>query len=104
MQPAHQLGSKCRRHFIAAALGIEAPGGVAAVQIVAAQSPRQPPAAAGPAVTVAPSRVDLVPMPFELKALPADPTELCEDKPGGRAWLDRMQAGLYRTTCLSAAR
>ncbi len=29
---------------------------------------------------------------------------LCEAEPGGPAWLDRMQAGLYRATCLSAAR
>jgi hypothetical protein len=29
---------------------------------------------------------------------------LCEDKPGGPAWLDRMQAEVYRKVCLSAAR
>jgi hypothetical protein len=28
---------------------------------------------------------------------------LCEDKPGGPAWLDRMQAGVYRKVCLTAA-
>ena len=33
-----------------------------------------------------------------------DVTELCKDKPGGAAWIDRMQAGLYRTMCLTSAR
>jgi len=48
--------------------------------------------------------IDRVPIPIELKGLPAEPPGLCEDKPGGLAWLDRMQAGLYRSMCLSAAR
>ena len=28
----------------------------------------------------------------------------CRDKPAAPAWLDRMQGGLYRATCLTAAR
>jgi len=31
-------------------------------------------------------------------------TELCKDKPGGAAWIDRMHEGLYRTMCLTSAR
>ena len=54
--------------------------------------------------TSSPSWIDRVPMPIELKGLPAEPVGLCEDKPGGPAWLDRMQAGLYRTMCHAAAR
>jgi hypothetical protein len=38
---------------------------------------------------------------------PIDPTtvaaELCRDKPGEPGWLSQMRAGLYRTTCSSAA-
>jgi hypothetical protein len=30
--------------------------------------------------------------------------DTCNGKPSAPAWLDRMQAGLYRTTCLAAAR
>jgi hypothetical protein len=51
------------------------------------------------------SGFSLVPIAIELKPLPPEPRPgLCEDKPGGLAWLDRMQADLYRMTCLSAAR
>ncbi len=35
--------------------------------------------------------------------IPSEQPGLCGDKPGGPAWLDRMQARLYRTSCLSAA-
>jgi hypothetical protein len=49
-------------------------------------------------------RTGVLPLPIEPKGLPPDPTELCEDKPGGLTWLDRMQSGLYRTVCLTAAR
>ena len=71
--------------------------------VVAAQSPGQGTPPLEPASST-PSWVDLVPLPLEPKGLPPDPVELCEDKPGGTAWIDRMQAGLYRTICLSAAR
>lgn len=33
----------------------------------------------------------------------ADPSELCRDKPQGPAWIDRMQASLYRSMCMTAA-
>jgi hypothetical protein len=48
--------------------------------------------------------LDHVPLPIEPRALPPDPTELCQDRPGEAAWIDRVHAGLYRTICLSAAR
>ena len=32
------------------------------------------------------------------------PLPTCRDPSAGEAWIDRMQAGLYRTVCLSAAR
>jgi len=60
--------------------------------------------AAADSETAAPTWITRVPIPIELKGLPAQAPGLCEDKPGGPAWLDRMQAGLYRTMCLSAAR
>ena len=41
---------------------------------------------------------------LEPKGPPRQLTELCKDKPGGPAWLDRMQAGLYRAMCLTSAR
>lgn len=62
------------------------------------QGPAPPPA------TPIPSWVQYVPLPIEPKGLPRDIAELCQDKPGGLKWIDRMQAGLYRTICLSAAR
>jgi hypothetical protein len=43
-----------------------------------------------------------LPVPFE-PAFPVDGTsELCRDKPQGPAWIDRMQAALYRSTCSTA--
>jgi len=75
----------------------------AAAGVVAAQSPRQDPPPLDPAASTR-SWVDLVPpLPIEPKGLPPDATELCEDKPSGPAWIDRMQEGLYRTLCLSTA-
>jgi hypothetical protein len=75
-----------------------------------AEPPAQQPAAPEPP-TSAPSWIDIVPawikrlpIPIVPKGLPAEPTGLCEDKPGGPAWLDRMQAGFYRTMCFTAAR
>jgi hypothetical protein len=52
-----------------------------------------------------PSWLDGVPLPIEPTGLPpADAPELCNDKPGGLAWIDRVHAGLYKTICLSAAK
>jgi hypothetical protein len=70
----------------------------------AAQVSGQHQDAAVEAAPAAPPGIAGLPLPVELKALPADPAGLCEDKPGGPAWLDRMQSGLYRTMCLAAAR
>jgi hypothetical protein len=74
------------------------------VHVVAAQSPPQETPPPPESVTSTPSWMDVVPLPIEPKGLPPDITELCEDKPGGLAWIDRMRAGVYRTMCLSAAR
>jgi hypothetical protein len=57
-----------------------------------------------PPASPIPSWVQRVPLPLEPKGLPRDVAELCQDKPGGLQWIDRMHAGLYRTICLSAAR
>jgi hypothetical protein len=51
-----------------------------------------------------PAWLKRVPIPIEPKGLPLELRGLCEDKPAGPAWLDRMQASLYRTMCRSAAR
>ena len=75
----------------------------ATLGVVAAHSQRQEAPPPEPA-TSTPSWLDIVPLPLEPRGLPPDAAELCEDKPGGLAWIDRMQAGLYRTICLSAAR
>lgn len=56
------------------------------------------------AASASQSGFSLAPIAIELKPLPTEPPALCEDKPGGPAWLDRMQADLYRMMCLSAAR
>ena len=50
----------------------------------------------------------LTPIPVAVSAIrprryTADVTELCRDKPGGAAWIDRMQEDLYRTMCLTSA-
>jgi hypothetical protein len=71
---------------------------------VRAQPPTQnEPAAAAPE-SEATSWTSRLPIPVEPKGPPAEPPGLCNDKPGGPAWLDRMQAGLYRGMCLTAAR
>lgn len=57
-----------------------------------------------PAADARPFWIDLVPNAIELKGPPEEPAGLCEDKPSGPAWLDRMHAGLYRTMCFAAAR
>jgi hypothetical protein len=98
VQSSDDVRSKWRPYVVAAVFGINAIGDVAAAQ--ATDEPSQGPDPATPT----PAWVDLVPIPVELKGPPADVSELCGDKPSGPAWLDRMQAGLYRTMCLSAAR
>lgn len=55
------------------------------------------------AETPVPSWVSRIPVPIEPKALPSELPGLCGDKPGGPAWLDRMQASLYRAMCHTAA-
>jgi len=70
----------------------------------AAQASAQQEETAAEPVTSAPEWIARLPLPVEPKALPAEPEGLCKDKPGGPAWLDRMQAGLYRGMCLTAAR
>lgn len=50
-----------------------------------------------------PERATLLSLPIEPKPVTADLGELCGDKPGGRAWIDRMQASLYRRMCLASA-
>ena len=45
----------------------------------------------------------LPPLPIEPKALAPDPNALCEDKPGGLTWIDRMHTDLYRSLCLTVA-
>lgn len=43
-----------------------------------------------------------LPVPLEPAFPVADPSQLCGDKPQGPAWIDRMQAALYRSLCSSA--
>ena len=94
----HEPGvrAKCRHRVIAAA----AIGLVVAAGFANAESTSDEPAPAEPKAILS-ALVDLVPL--EPKALNADLTELCGDKPGGLAWIDRMQASLYRRMCLTAA-
>lgn len=81
------------------ALGMNAFGSKVAAQSTQQQSPPSGPANSGP------SWLNRVPLPIEPKGLPSeDAPELCADKPGGLGWIDRVQARLYRTICLSAAR
>ena len=100
MQSSDDIRSKCRRCVVVVvALGLNA-----IVGVVAAQSPPQETPPPESATSKLLAWVELVPLPIEPKGLPPDITVLCEDKPGGGlAWIDRMQAGLYRTICLSAA-
>ena len=60
--------------------------------------PEQPPPESG---TLLPSLAVLVPL--EPGPPVANLGELCGDKPGGLAWIDRMQATLYRRMCLMVA-
>jgi hypothetical protein len=88
--------SRCRRRVLAAAaIGLFVAGGLAEAQ---STGDEPAPAESNPVLS---ALVDVVPL--EPKALAADPTELCGDKPGGLAWIDRMQASLYRRMCLVAA-
>ena len=99
MQPSDRMRSSGHLWVLAvAALGMNAIAGVAAAQSL----PQKPPPAE-PASTT-PSWVEFIPLPIQPAGLPPeDAPGLCEDKPGGLAWIDRVQAGLYRTMCLSAA-
>jgi hypothetical protein len=85
-------------------LAVAAVGMNAIAGVVAAQSPRQETPSSEPA-DFTPSWVERIPLPIQPRGLPPeDAPGLCEDKPGELAWIDRVQAGLYRTICLSAAR
>jgi hypothetical protein len=103
--PPHKpSGSDIRSKCCSCIVVMVALGMNANVGVVAAQSPQQETPPIEPERPT-PSWVHLVPpLPIELKGLPPDLVELCEDKPGGPAWIDRMQASLYRTLCLSTAR
>ena len=79
-------GSGFRICVVAAILALHSVGAAAAQELANTQSP-----------TTESSSIDQLPTPN-------DAPGLCEDKPGGPAWLDRMQSRLYRTMCLSAAR
>lgn len=73
---------------------------LAAADVVAAEAAQaeQTPSERGKLLPALAARVPLEPGP------PApDLSELCDQKPGGLAWIDRMQAGLYRRTCLMVA-
>jgi hypothetical protein len=100
MQPSDHIRLIGRQWVLAiAVLGMNAIAGV-----VAAQSPRQEAPPSEPA-NVTSSWVERIPLPIQPAGLPPeDAPGLCEDKPGGLTWIDRAQAGLYRTICLSAAR
>lgn len=99
--------SRCRPYLVAVALGSNAIAGVVAAQSHRAETPPPDPATS-PQRWVQrlplPPWVARVPLPLEPQGLPPDAAGLCEDKPGGLDWIDRMRTGLYRTICLSAAR
>jgi hypothetical protein len=46
--------------------------------------------------------IQALPVPLAPAFPIADASELCQDKPQGPAWIDRMQAGLYRSMCSTA--
>lgn len=58
------------------------------------------PASASPASPL--EWIQALPLPVKPAFPVADASELCRDKPAGPAWIDRMQAALYRSTCSSA--
>lgn len=90
--------NRCSRSIVALlAFGIGCSAGNVAAQAAAPSEPSPGP------VDARPGRVPLLPLPIEPKPLTADLTELCGDKPGGLAWIDRMQASLYRRMCLTSA-
>jgi hypothetical protein len=100
MRSPDDIRSKCRQCVVVGvALGLNA-----IVGVVAAQSPPQETPPPKSATSKLLSWVELVPLPIEPQGLPADITELCEDKLGSEpGWIDRLHRGLYRTICLSAA-
>lgn len=46
--------------------------------------------------------IQALPVPVKPAFPVDDAADLCQDKPPGPAWIDRMQAALYRTMCSSA--
>jgi hypothetical protein len=73
-------------------------------QHAGAQAPGQEEQPATGSDISVPSWISHLPVPIEPKGPSPEPPGLCEDKPGGIAWLDRMQAGLYRAMCLTSAK
>lgn len=89
---------RCGRSIIALlGLGFGWSAGDVAAQSSGPSEPSRDPVDSTPALLAN------LPLPIEPKPLTADLTELCGDKPGGLAWIDRMHAGLYRRMCLASA-
>jgi hypothetical protein len=75
-------------------------GAMLSVAVADSPPPEPPPETETSALTP----ILLTVLAIEPRAYALDAPELCEDKPGGAAWIDRVQAGLYRTMCLTSAR
>lgn len=89
---------RCGRSIIALlGLGFGWSAGDVAAQSSGPAEPSRDPVDSTPALLAN------LPLPIEPKPLTADLTELCGDKPGGLAWIDRMHASLYRRMCLASA-
>ena len=94
----HLPGGNCSTIFAAlVALAISAPWSVVIADSETAEQPSEP-------RTSELTPIALTVSTIEPRGHAADAAELCQDKPGGSAWIDRMQAGLYRTMCLTSAR
>src|SRR5512141_124599 len=94
------VSANARRHVIAAVLLAALGSAAGTLPAYSADDAGTPPK---PSFSL-PEWISSVPLPLEPKALSPDLVQLCEDKPaGGLAWIDRMQSGLYRRMCLTAA-
>jgi hypothetical protein len=72
-----------------------------AAESIAQESDAEP----RPAILSAPLEwIRALPVPLEPAFPLDDESALCEDKPQGPAWIDRMQAALYRSMCSTAVR
>jgi hypothetical protein len=80
-----------------------------ALNVVVSRAAAQSPAETSPPLT--PESMTVVDSrPVWLEAVPLEPkdpttaaADLCRDKPGDPDWLSQLRAGLYRTTCSTAA-